>query len=37
MNLIPPFLEFEVIGEAFRLAGAIGPASLSPLWRRRER
>jgi hypothetical protein len=37
MNLIPPFLEFGVIGEAFRLAGAIGPASLSPLGRRRER
>jgi len=37
MNLIRPFLEFGVIGESFRLAGAIGPASLSPLGRRRER
>ena len=37
MNLILPILEIGVIGEAFRLAGAIGLAFLSQLGRLRRR
>ncbi|HEU0174409.1 MAG TPA: hypothetical protein VFV58_09110 [Blastocatellia bacterium] len=37
MNLILPVMEIGVIGEALRLAGAIGLALLSQLGRRRER